>query len=508
MITFDFTSSSFEKWKYLELNRKTRGKTNIQNPELGKIKVDFVCDDGKEYSCIYYHKTKEEVYDKIKSGESIDLNYSYVKDFNITRAVSISNRKLRWFSAGFSFWDGSANFEHCDFVNPFTDFKGANFCGENVNFSSANFKDTFIDFTCANFESEEVDFVGVKFGDRGCVFSKANFGNSRVSFDEAQFSKGAKAFDKITLLNGILRFFAASFGDGSLIFDFANLEESKVYLDSSIFEDGLISFENANVEKGILSFKETRLKKSNLSLLKVDAKQILFDSVKFENYTDLRIGDVEELIIENCIVEKAIVFNSIDTNIKKMSLAGTINLGLIYIDWDKNNVKKAIKEYSNMQEGKKGRIKEKRAPRASRAEQYKMLKENFKSLGNYDDEEKAYREYMKNKTLGFPGSILRIFGPIGSYGTKPFSILLFSALIVVVFGLGYNALGAMPALNAVFTNPIISSVYYSAVSFLTMGIGSAIPQSQAVAVLSVFEGFIGLVLMIYFTISLVRKIFR
>ena len=82
---------------------------------------------------------------------------------------------------------------------------------------------------------------------------------------------------------------------------------------------------------------------------------------------------------------------------------------------------------------------------------------------------------------------------IGGYGTKPFSILVTSGVIVACCGI----------INY-FTkesHTIREALYQSALTFLTIGDGSN-------HFVNVIEGFLGLVLMSYFTVALVRKLLR
>ncbi len=52
------------------------------------------------------------------------------------------------------------------------------------------------------------------------------------------------------------------------------------------------------------------------------------------------------------------------------------------------------------------------------------------------------------------------------------------------------------------------SLYYSAITFLTIGYGDIYPSSPALRIASGIEGFLGLFLMAVFTVSFMRKVLR
>ena len=55
---------------------------------------------------------------------------------------------------------------------------------------------------------------------------------------------------------------------------------------------------------------------------------------------------------------------------------------------------------------------------------------------------------------------------------------------------------------------ILDAIYYSGITFLTIGYGDIHPANLLAKILSVIEGFLGIFLMSYFTVSFVRKLLR
>ncbi len=72
-------------------------------------------------------------------------------------------------------------------------------------------------------------------------------------------------------------------------------------------------------------------------------------------------------------------------DISMLTLAGMRLMGRIYIDWTVSGIKQAI----NAQKDSSHRVK---------AEQFRILKENFQNLGHYGDEDRAYVEFKRNES--------------------------------------------------------------------------------------------------------------
>ncbi len=173
--------------------------------------------------------------------------------------------------------------------------------------------------------------------------------------------------------------------------------------------------------------------------------------------------------------------------------------------------------------------------------QYRLLKQNFNNLGYYEDEDLALRKYMQHyfKGKGFIGYPLRFFGFMGGYGTKPARVLISSFFCIIFFSLFYfvssinfqienydtKNIEVVTSENSYEYNLVVSdidqiqitkldravdAVYFSGITFLTVGYGdySAKDASTYVKFLTIAEGFVGISMMGYFTVSLFRKIVR
>lgn len=287
---------------------------------------------------------------------------------------------------------------------------------------------------------------------------------------------------------------------------------------------------------------------------------------------DLRLENCKQLNIIDCKIEKVIDMSwskECRVNVEALNLKNTINLGQIRMNWKRSRVEDMI--YSNTNNTN---FQEK-------AEQFRLLKENFNSIGQYDDEDSAYVEFrrceMKSKIFddekipievvkknelkgnSIKAFIIRmkyfmmwaefyikrprksakyfaellIFDKVGGFGTKPRNVFKTMITVVMGFGLIYRFMpnvifnsGDMNEIHILgnFLNQsssyqiatqstgnipsLLDAIYYSGITFLTVGYGDIHPANLFAKILSVIEGFLGIFLMSYFTVSFVRKLLR
>jgi len=355
-----------------------------------------------------------------------------------------AKHKLIELHAEFSFWDGDVSFEEATFGDGYVSFDGANFGDGNINFEDTSFGEGVVNFSRVNFGNGDTSFFG------------ANFGNGDVNFYDTQ------------LENGNINFNGAAFGDGDIRFGFSSFINGETSFLLTTFGNGDISFEMAHMGK------------------------VTFTGNQFKSIVDMRFKDIQELKIQDCTIEKIL---KVDGFPQVLSFLNTINLGQIYIDWWNCNVYKSISNSTY---------------NADRPDQFRMLKENYHTIGDYDAEDNAYRAYMKCKTSDkwyrWP---LKFFSLVGGYGTQPFTIILAMLAAWIAFAAVYTFfLAGQFDLSSV--KSFSDALYYSGITFLTIGYGDIAPAVTGTALrfVSIAEGFVGLFLMSYLTVAVVRKILR
>ncbi len=505
----------------------------------------------------------KELYKKIVAGEPINISNCYIKNFSLTEcrfkhSLSKDDRlKLNQFSAIRTFFeaDDTTDFSYCDFIES-CDFVNSTFGSGNVSFYKTNFVDTASDFSNVDFGEGSINFqfadfgvgtvsfensanhngntsfINADFGDGKVNFKNFNFGSGNVDFHFAKFGKGDVSFDKALFGGKYVDFRKVEFGQGKLDFrrtDFGNsvvsFEEvehkvGRTYFKKAIFGEGNISFDLADFGDQEVSFEGAEFGIGSLSLLRTTSGRLIFKSCHVNNYLDLRVNKCNVIDLSDAIIRDIVDLKKgkTDLYLDQLILIGVRDLGKIFLDWKENNVKALIENQD--------------CSYLDKANQFRLLKEDFNSSGKYNDEDKAYVAFKRyelkalneeklargkiNAIWVYPTSFLRklLFDWIGLYATDPIRVLLSMLVTQVIFSFTYFAMikTGMGDLKPGFDPPealsdFAVSFYHSAITFLTIGYGDYAPWG-AIRHLSSFEGFVGVFLMSYFTVAFVRKILR
>jgi len=142
-----------------------------------------------------------------------------------------------------------------------------------------------------------------------------------------------------------------------------------------------------------------------------------------------------------------------------------------------------------------------------------MLKENYHNLGEYDSEDEVFVEYMRcrrksmNRMNGFFNKVVDV---IGCYATKPLRVALTMLLVWLAFGVVFSLFAVLGGLISDGCTNVywLNGFYFSAVTFLTIGYGDIAPLNFFAKLFASIEGIMGLFLMSYFTVAIVRKTLR
>ncbi len=205
-----------------------------------------------------------------------------------------------------------------------------------------------------------------------------------------------------------------------------------------------------------------------------------------------------------------------DTRISEIDLSGMRLLGRLYIHWIDSDLKNIIHSQNSSNR--------------SKSEQFRILKENYFSIGEYAFEDAAYVEFKRleakadlkdaikrNKNNKYWAHIAYwlqkiLFDKMGLYATNPVRVLISMFFAYLFFVLLYAILPFIMDTDIISgTGAILSQTekafYHSGITFLTIGYGDFYPHG-IIRWLSNVEGFIGLFMMSYFTVAFVRKILR
>jgi hypothetical protein len=151
--------------------------------------------------------------------------------------------------------------------------------------------------------------------------------------------------------------------------------------------------------------------------------------------------------------------------------------------------------------------------------QYLMLSDIFKKNGDFVNEDLAWVEYMKvsgklSKLRFRP--FYKLLDILGKFGTSPRRITISIVFVWFLFSLFYGLfdkfyLGIINTKGIMFNQEIESIwnyLYFSIITFLTIGYGDIAPSHLLAKFIAGLEGFLGVFLIAYLTVSIFRKYTR
>ena len=529
------------------------------------------------------------IYDMIREGKDLVLDNYFISDFSLSayrRHNNIEKKELvalKGFSAKNSFFESKIcnDFSHASFPDGDVSFDGAHFAKGKVTFTGSAFGKGEVNFSNTFFRDGNIEFNGVTFGEGDFLFKNAivrdgikdfqdiQFGHGEVSFANTEFNSGELLFIntrfssgkfnfKVTrITGGKVDFHYSVFGDCDIMFERTEFGNSRVdfrtvdfgtgriNFNRSIFGNGEVDFEGASCKAVKIQFKKavmgTGPKKFNL--MEMDDTEISFERTEFGNgdlsfyesrfntislkschldhYVDLRLAKAQLLDISDTIVRDIVDLEPYDfpVDIKVLDLSGMRLIGKLYVDWKQNKCRKVIEN----QEATTLRQK---------AEQFRILKQNFSGTGKYGDEDEAYVMFKRFEAKSWlteqkeKGGITKVasyiphgfqwlvFDKIGLYATSPGRVLLSVIIFWFSFGIIYFLIhlsGLGHTISAVnnpdHLSPLVQSFYHSAITFFTIGYGDVYPMGVS-RIFSGLEGFMGVFMMSYFTVAFVRKVLR
>ncbi len=429
------------------------------------------------------------------------------------------------------FSDYRFDFKNVIVKNASVSFKNTVFGKGGKDFQYTEFGDGELTFANTEFGDGDVSFINVDFGHGNTSFKVTRFGEGKVDFHYAKFHAGAISFERTEFGNGRVDFRTVEFGTGRVNFNRAQFGNGEVDFGESemtsgkfsfkrvAFGKGNISFEEINFENIDVSFERTDFGDGNISFYKSLFKTMSFRFCHLDAYVDLRLHKCDSIDLSNTIVRDIIDLNpyEFDLDVKMIRFAGMRLIGRIYINWKRNHVKELIACQEDSDDRRK-------------AEQYRILKENFSLTGQYADEDKSYVEFKRfeakadlkdsnrknkfNALWSYPlhWFKLALFDKAGLYATSPARVLITMVSIFVIFSLIYVVLISTTAADIIASvddslSVVARSFYHSAITFLTIGYGDHFPY-KSIRWISSVEGFAGLFLMSYFTVAFVRKVLR
>ncbi len=405
-----------------------------------------------------------------------------------------------------SFYNSKISFSNIYHYNSIFDYGHIKISDCNFELRASEFNGGFIVFSEFAAESSTVRFSNNTYKVDGVDFSGTSYVSSEINFASSDFGDCNVNFKNAKIINGDVLFLATRLEDGTIDFSSSRIKDSSVDFSSMTFGISKVIFKNV-----VMNNAEIRIDRS---ITKNAFFQ--FELCTFSKHNIFSIA--RKLEIVNCIIENTARIDSIleeNEQIFELSLENTKNLGQIYVEWEV--AKKSIANYCNAcLEGDSAiSNKEIHQINTSKAKQMLMLKENYHNLGQYDDEDAAFVEYMRYKRKAEKNYIKKFFSwaidSIGLYGTSPGRVAIAIMIVWSIFGLIFSCSTTVNGLQSGGVTEginMLSGFYFSAITFLTIGYGDIAPATWLTQLIAPIEGVLGLFLMSYFTVAIVRKTLR
>jgi len=552
--------------------------------------LTFLDDKGEEIGSELFGSIDIDlIYTLIKEGKDLILDNYYISEFSLSsyrRINGVEKKELiqiKGFSAKNAFFeakvctdftyslfsDGEVSFDGTHFGKGKVLFTGSVFGKGNVIFSNTLFRDGNLEFTGSVFGEGDFmfknaivkdgikDFQDIQFGNGEVSFANTEFNNGDLLFINTRFNSGLFNFKVTRIAGGKVDFHYSVFGDCEITFertefgnsrvDFRTVDfgSGRINFNRSVFGNGEVTFEGASSRSSKIQFKKAELGfgPKNFNLMEMGDTDISFERTEFgdgdvsfyeskfhvislkschlDSYFDLRLAKADLLDISDTIIRDIVDLEPYDfpVEINALDMSGMRLLGKLYIDWRLNKCKEII-------------INQEVTSLRQKAEQFRILKENFSGTGKYEDEDEAYIMFKRYEAKSWlteqeeKGGITRIvsyvphgfqwlvFDKIGLYATSPGRVLLSVFIFWITFGILYflTELSGLGKTVSSVGNPdklsaFLQSFYHSGITFFTIGYGDVYPMGLS-RIISGLEGFMGVFMMSYFTVAFVRKVLR
>ena len=342
-----------------------------------------------------------------------------------------------------------------------------------------------------NADFKKVTFMGVAYFGEAAFEGEADFREAAFKgsayFAEAAF-KGAAYFEEAIFEGGA--YFAEAIFKGDAIF-------VKVIFEDSSFS-GAAYFEEAIFE-GEADFRVAIFKGDAIFRVKSFAETVKFEKIR------VLAGNKLILKVEN---NKTVVYFELAYLVGTYLDISLISGALIdFIDALLKNttIEKEQIENHILQEEKKEFSKAQRV--------YLLLKNNFHSIGRYEDESWAFKKEkgMERKSYCHFKTIHKwlwscFLNGIFGYGEQPGKVIVSAILVILLFASLFMIFGiSNVGIEFNTSNNFLDCMYFSTITFTTLGYGDFRPLEGWGRILAGSEAFIGAFMMALFVYTFARR---
>ena len=386
--------------------------------------------------------------------------------------------------------DDNYNFKKFIFVGDINFKKDLNIIiSKNANFTGAIFEeDTW--FMDIHFKGS-TDFSWAIFK-KDAIFLNATF-EGDIHFNKVIFEKYAD-------------FVCAKF-KGNTSFDSATFEDTD--FDEATFEEDA-NFWWATFKEDV-SFAEATFK-----------GYVYFDGATFEGDVDFRVKS----LLKDVTLTRIRLFSGKKLNLKVKNDIEKISLERAFLDNAYLDIELAegiLIDFSGAllrnTKIERGQIEnhflqEKEKDFSEAKDIYLLLKNNFHSTGRYEDENWAFKKEkdMERKNICHFKTLHKwlwscFLNGIFGYGMQPSKVIMSGILIITLFAFLFMNLGISNVVGIEFntSNNFLDCMYFSTITFTTLGYGDFRPLEGLGRVLAGSEAFIGAFMMALFVYTFARR---
>ncbi len=458
---------------------------------------------------------------KISNSEFVNLSfYETTIDVNI-ELCHFKNPPKSKIAQCLSIFDCTIwylHFENCKFVNEVNLFN----CKDSNNISFNN---------CSNIkgELEGEDVNENKISIISCEFGRLSITSNVNKNELRKFEISGSIINDISIMNTNIDslFFIAC--EINHILCRGSINTLEFY--SSVLNDSLYTtlssrfFKNSFIIKKIKMHHCTvnsplRIEKFKGNILDLSENSfnndlsISFDTKKItqKKPNDTSENDQNILILNHSILNK--ITNIDITNIDKAFLLNTKILGYLYlIPNDFIFLRDKLDHTGFVKDNDRNKILR------NKKSQYLLLCDAYKKNGEFENEDLAWVEYMKvsgKLSKWYVKPFYSFLDILGKFGTKPsriafsiFSVWFLSALFYGLFDkICFGFINTKGVMFNQEMNTVFDYFYFSVITFLTIGYGDISPSHLLVKFIAGLEGFLGIFLIAYLTVSIFRKFTR
>jgi len=136
--------------------------------------------------------------------------------------------------------------------------------------------------------------------------------------------------------------------------------------------------------------------------------------------------------------------------------------------------------------------------------QYELAGDSEKASDTFIKE----NNYKLQSSVGITKGFLYLYRALSSYGESPLRVLFFALLVICSCAVVYFATGIYSSLEAKVIHSISTSLYFSVVTFTTLGYGDYSPANSVARLVASVQAVSGMLLTSLFLVTVVRKYSR